>query len=230
MKATASRVGIVGTLGLGVLLLIAALLLMAAAPSQAHGQEPRLGKLPEPARSELNTLVTAANQRGLPTEALVDRALEGLAKGASAQAIIAAVGRLRDELVVAHRALGPGATGPEVTAGANAIRAGASGDELTRLKTLRADRSLVVAAGVFADLVASGVPADTAIGAVMALAADVADADYLAFRRTIQRDIAVGVSPMAAIDVRLRGLAEQGLTAGDTPGSVGGGTRVKRKP
>ena len=83
--------------------------LMAAAPAQA--QEPRLvGRLPDSIRLQLDALLDAARATGLPTEPLVDRALEGAAKGAPAQLIVAAVTRLRDDLVAVRGALGPKAS------------------------------------------------------------------------------------------------------------------------
>ena len=62
-----------------------------------------------------------------------------------------------------------------------------------------------------ADLVAAGVPSDTAIAAVMALAGDLADAQYLAFRRNVEQDIALGASPSAALGVRMAGLAAEDM-------------------
>jgi len=78
-----------------------------------------------------------------------------------------------------------------------------------------------------ADLVAAGVPADTAVGAVLALAHDADDADYIAFRRNVQRDIVLGASPAAALAVRIRFATESGdLTSSPAPGSI----PPKRKP
>jgi hypothetical protein len=64
---------------------------------------------------------------------------------------------------------------------------------------------------VLADLVAVGVPADTAVVAVLALAAVVDDAQYIAFRQSVARDIALGASPVAALGVRLESGAADAL-------------------
>jgi len=205
-------------------------LLIAATPPMARGQEPRLlGRVPDPARAQVDAILDAARVRGLPVEPLVDRALEGATKGAPPAAIVAAVTRLRDELVVVSRAFGETASTAELTAGASALRAGAGADDLARLRRLRPGRPLTVAAAVMADLVAAGVAADTAAGAVLALAQNADDADYIAFRRNVQRDIELGASPAAALAVRIRSATD----LSSTPGSEtmpGTGASRKRKP
>ena len=211
---------------------IPVLFLLVALPSLANGQEPRLvGRVPDPARAQVDAVLDGARARGLPVEPLVDRALEGAAKGAPPGLIVAAVIRLRDELVVVRGAFGDTASTAELTAGASALRAGAGAEDLARLRRLRPGQPLTVAAAVLADLVAAGVPADTAIGAVLALAPGLGDAEYIAFRRNVQRDIELGASPAAALGVRLR-VADEMANAPNAPntgtGSTGG--RRKQKP
>ncbi len=125
-------------------------------------------------------MLDSARATGIPTEPLVDRALEGAAKGASDERILAAVRRLWAELGVARTAFGDSASAAELRAGASALRAGATRSDLETLRARRPNRPLIVAAGVLADLVAVGVPSDTAIAAVLALAEDAGDADYIA--------------------------------------------------
>jgi hypothetical protein len=72
---------------------------------------------------------------------------------------------------------------------------------------------VTVAAAVLADLVAVGVPPDTAAAAVIALARTTDDVAYLAFRRSIERDVALGASPVAALGVRLTATEGDGATA-----------------
>jgi hypothetical protein len=174
----------------------------------------------------VNEILAAAHEADLPTEPLVDRALEGVAKGAVPNMIVAAVLRLRDELGLARGAFGATASPAELTAGASALRAGATPDDLARLRQLRPAQPLTVPAGVLADLAAAGVPMETGLDAVLALADRAADAEYVAFRRNVERDIALGASPVAAVGVRLRAAADAGLGAvGET-----GSTPRKRKP
>ncbi len=194
MKIRASRiVAMLGVVGLTV-----------HAPGAILAQEARLeGRLADSARATVNRLLDSARVRNLPMEPLVDRALEGAAKGAPEDLIVSAVQRLWGELRVARDALGATATPAELTAGASALRAGATSTDLRELRARRGTQSLTVAAAVLADLVAVGVPSDTAVVAVLSLARRVDDAQYVAFRRNVERDIALGASPAAALGVRL---------------------------
>ncbi|MEX2284903.1 MAG: hypothetical protein WEE89_20620 [Gemmatimonadota bacterium] len=201
--------------------------------SQANAQEPRLvGRLADAARVQVDGILVTARAAGLPAEPLVDRALQGATMGAPPDRIVAAVNRLLEELRVARQAFGETASAAELTAGAEALRAGASKADLARLKQLRPRHSLTIAAGVLADLVAAGVAADTGIAAVLALASNAGDADYIAFRRNVERDIAQGASPASSIGVRLRAVGEMAdaprdLTTGSTSTTA---PPRKRKP
>ncbi len=204
--------------------------LAAMAPSVASAQEPRLvGRLPDAARAEVDAILDSARAGGLPTEPIVDRALEGGAKGAPGDLIVSAVRRLWGEIRTAREAFGDAASPGELGAGASALRAGATRADLAQLRALRPEQPLTVAAAVLADLVAVGVPADTAIAAVFALATAVDDADYMAFRRNVERDIALGASPTAALGVRLQAAADMLEVTNESSG--GRTTRPrKRKP
>ncbi len=200
-----------------------------AVAGTAFAQEPRLrDRLPEPARLAIDAILDSAHAEGLPTEPLVDRALEGASKGAAADRILAAVQRLWGELRTARTALGLESSAPEIVAGASALRAGADPDDLTRLRELRALQSLTVASATLADLVAVGVPVDTAVAAVIALAEGADDADYLAFRQNVERDIALGASPVTALGVRLGAAAAEAFSNVDRASPQG--PRRPRKP
>ncbi len=189
---------------------------LSAWPAPVQAQDPRLARrLPDDVRITIEAVIDSARARALPAEPLVDRALEGAAKGAGGDRIVAAVRRLAGELGVARDALGSASTNAELVAGAAALRAGARPDDLRHLRQRRPDRPVTVAAGVLADLVAVGVPPDTAAAAVLALAGQGEDADYIAFRRNVERDVALGATPTAALTVRLTG---ETLSSGDAAG------------
>ncbi|MEJ2240473.1 MAG: hypothetical protein P8X82_19450 [Gemmatimonadales bacterium] len=153
--------------------------------SQARAQDPRLeGRVPEATRVQIEAVLDSARTRELPTEPLVDRALEGASKGAPPELILSAVIRLADEMAAASDAMGQASSASEVIAGASALRAGARPDDLAYLREVRGDQPLTVAAAVMADLVAVGVPADTAVAAV------------------------IGASPVTALGVRLEGAVD----------------------
>ncbi len=202
-------------------------LLAAGAPTAAGAQEPRLsGRLTDAARTQVDALLDAARAGGLPAEPLVDRALEGVAKGARPELIVSAVTRLLEELRLARAAFGETASPAELTAGASALRAGASREDLAHLRTLRPRQPLTIPTAVLADLVAAGVAADTGIAAVLALASNAGDADYIAFRRNVERDIALGASPASSIGARLRAA---GAMAEAAPTLTSGSASAPRK-
>src|SRR6266566_2166729 len=159
--------------------------------------DPRLERLDAATRPAVAALVDSAGRALLPTEPLVQRALEGATKRASGELIVAAVRRFAVELGHARDALGSTASPAELSAGAAALRAGASPTVLARLRQARRE-PLTMPLAVLADLVASGVPVDSAAAAVLALAARARDADLVEFRRAVERDIALGAPPAAA--------------------------------
>jgi hypothetical protein len=182
--------------------LLAALLL--ALPVAARAQAERLsGRLPEAVRAQVAALVDSATAAGLPADPLVNKALEGASKGADGARIVAAVRSLAARLRDARAALGASASEAELVAGAAALRAGATPAFLGRLRRESPREPLVLPLAVMADLVARGVPADTAAGSVLALVrSGVRDADLVAFRQSVERDIGLGAAGGAAAAVR----------------------------
>lgn len=175
-------------------LLVAATLVALQA---AQGPDPRLERLDSVSRPVVTALIDSARVAALPTEPLVQRALEGATKRATADRIVAAVRRLALDLGHARDALGPTTSSPELTAAAAALRAGAPPATLAELRRVRQE-SLTVPLAVLTDLVASGVPVDSAAAAVLTLAAKARDADLVEFRRAVERDIALGAPPASA--------------------------------
>jgi hypothetical protein len=201
-------------------MILAALLLA----TQVALQDPRLDRLDPDTRSAVAAVVDSARVARLPIEPLIQRALEGATKGAPGPRIVTAVRRLAADLGTARTALGNDASAPELEAGVAALRAGATTQILANLRSVR--RPLTVALSVLADLVASGVPADSAAAAVLALAPKARDADLVEFRRAVERDIALGAPPGAATSVRLNAGATD-VTAASS-GNPGTPTRRSR--
>jgi hypothetical protein len=178
--------------------------------SRAAAQgDPRLERLDEATQPLVVALIDSARAVGLPVNPLVERALEGAIKRAPGATIASAVRRLAADLGRARDALGPGASPVELDAGAAALRAGAGPDVLTRLRRARGHRPVTMALAVLTDLVARGVPIDTAAKAVLTLAAKARDEDLVDFRRAVERDIAIGAPPAAAASVRVNAAARE---------------------
>jgi hypothetical protein len=183
---------------------------LVAGTAAAQQTDPRLERLDATTRPIVAALIDSARVARLPTEPLVQRALEGATKRAAGDAIVAAVRRLAVDIGHARDALGPIASPAELTAGAAALRAGASATTLSELRRTRRE-PLIVPLAVLTDLVASGVPVDSAAAAVLALAGRAGDADLVEFRRAVERDIALGAPPAAATTAAATAIVSNGL-------------------
>jgi hypothetical protein len=209
---------------------VVALALMAV---QANAQDARLGRLDRRVQTEIEALLDSARRLGMPTEPVVDKALEGAAKRAPNERILVVVRSRFRELIAARSALGSGATEPELIAAADALHGGASAQVISTLRGRRPNVPLTIPLAVLADLIARGVPADTASSAVLALAATPAtDAQFAALRDDIERDIAKGAPPAIAASVRTRGLPPGARipTAAEAASPTGGNATDVRRP
>ncbi|MCK4413772.1 MAG: hypothetical protein KAY32_09525 [Candidatus Eisenbacteria sp.] len=173
-------------------------------------------------------LVDSARRETLPTEPLIQKALEGVTKGADGERIAWAVHSLLDRLRLAREILGPAAPAPELTAAASALYAGVDTTILGQLHdaTLRAaaDTSsaptLTVELVVLSDLIARGVPPASASELVLSLtSAGVADATLLEFRRSVEYDIGRGRPPLEAAESWTRGALSRGPAPQAVPSS-----------
>ena len=185
---------------------LSALVLGACAPAALAAQDARLdSRLDAHTRDSVVALIDSVRAGGIPGEPLVQKALEGASKHADGARILAAVRTLSRELGDARAALGAASSDAEVVAGAGALHAGIAPAALARMRAARAHGSLTVALAVLADLVARGVPGDTATTVISALTgAGAQDAELLRFQQGVERDIAQGATPSAAIGVRAR--------------------------
>jgi hypothetical protein len=161
------------------------------ATASLRAQDGRLvDRLDPVTATAVQQLVDSARAAELPTEPLVQKALEGATLGAGGDRIRGAVGMLLGQLDRARGALGSSASEAELTAGAGALRAGLSAETLQRLQAMRQGRPLVVPLSVLTDLVAEGMTADLAARSVFDLArSGRPDADFLALRRRVQTEL-----------------------------------------
>lgn len=164
------------------------LFVLLVAPAMAAAQDARLAeRLDGATAASVQQVVDSAKRDGLPTEPLVQKALEGSTLGASDDRIVAAVEALRGQLGRARQALGGKASEAELTTAAGALRAGLPPTALRRLQSLRSGRPLVVPIAVLTDLVAEGVPAEQATQSVLDLAREGRpDDEFVALRRQVQ--------------------------------------------
>jgi hypothetical protein len=169
----------------------------------------RLARLDPTTRTAVAAVVDSARKTRLPTEPLVDKALEGAKKGADGGRIVSAVRGLYAELRTARTALGSGASTDEINAGANALHAGLPMRNLAELRSAseRAGRARVtLPLTVATDLIARGVPVPVASDVVLSLArAGLRDADFSVFQRNVRLDIERGADAATAAQTRARG-------------------------
>jgi len=189
-----------------------AIAICCAAPRALAAQDARLdSRLDAPTRDAVVRIIDSSRTAGIPGEPLVQKALEGASKHADDARILTAVRMLARELGDARAALSTSSSDAEVIAGASALHAGIAPAALTRMRASRSQGSLTVALAVLADLVARGVPGDTATSVISALTvAGAPDAELLRFRQGVERDIARGATPSAALGGRARGAIPAG--------------------
>ncbi|MDZ7632824.1 MAG: hypothetical protein U5K74_16165 [Gemmatimonadaceae bacterium] len=150
-------------------------------------------------------MLDSARTAGLPAAPLISKAQEGLLKRAAPNAIIAASRGLLVRMRQSRDALGSTAGPAELEAGASALRAGATTSQLAELRTSRGGKGIAVPLVVLADLLARGVPRDTAARALQAMAAaNATDAAFNALRLSIERDISGGMLPATAAGIHYR--------------------------
>lgn len=181
------------------LLLMLALVAAPVAAQQAADAARLAERLDPGTASAIARLVDSARQGGLPATPLVNKALEGASKGAAPDRILVAVRTLAADLRASRAALGAGATEAELVAGVGALRAGAEGDVLARVKRARGENSALLPLAVLSDLVAQGIPVDRAATVILSLAERrAADAQYRTLPRAHGREGLAGADPAVA--------------------------------
>ncbi|HEY9448872.1 MAG TPA: hypothetical protein VIQ60_03930, partial [Gemmatimonadaceae bacterium] len=176
-----------------------AIWILALAPSLAAQRTSLESRLDPLTAAEVSRLMDSTRAGGLPTEPLLDKALEGASKHANSQQIVTAVRGLAVRLHEARAALGPTASQSDLVAAAGALYQGVAATELTRLHEARGDQPVALPLVVLADLIARGVPTSTAMSVVMEVATRGAGDDaFTALRRDVESDIAAGAPPAIA--------------------------------
>ena len=175
-----------------------------------RSDDPRLmNRLDERTREAVSAVIESARKEGLPTEPIVDKALEGASKQANGQLIVSVVTGLVSDLRRAREALGPASTPRDIEAGADALRAGLRVGELERLRSARSTVRVSMALDVASYLINQGVPADTIGPRVVSLVlASASEEQLMAMRQQIERDISGGVAAATAASLRGMGLAQ----------------------
>ncbi|HEV2752045.1 MAG TPA: hypothetical protein VGV12_16100 [Gemmatimonadales bacterium] len=183
------------------------LVLLAALPGAVAAQDvaTRLdGRVSPEVRQAVAKIAADAASRGLPVEPLVQKAIEGGAKGVPADRVIAAVhalaGRLGDAMGALRESGIATPDGEIVEGGADALNAGLSNRDVRDLVRLsRAPYDPALTLRVVATLAALGVPTDQAMQLVeQMISTGRSTADLLALPAEVQTGIGQGATPAQA--------------------------------
>ena len=141
---------------------------VAASPPVAGQSPARLARVPDAARPAIDSLIAVAVAESLPTEPLVQKALEGTAKGVPPDRLVNGVRRgllqLREARTIVARAMPAGQSVPEghVAAVAAALARGLNPLIVERLVAVAPNEAPAPALHATADLMAHGFNADSA--------------------------------------------------------------------
>ena len=175
-----------------------------------------------------------AAARGLPVDPLVQKAIEGAAKGVPADRVIAAVralaGRLTEAMAAVRDAGIAAPSGDVVEGGADALNAGLSSSQVAELvRVSQPPQDPAITLRVAATLAALGVPATQAVQLVEGMiTAGRSPSDLLGLRGQLQAGVAGGSTAAQAAAGLAR--AAGGTPPGRTPGWVPPGQTNPNKP
>jgi hypothetical protein len=177
-------------------------------PALLAAQDVRLASRLDAATSAaVSAVVDSARAAKLPTAPLVNKALEGAAKGSDGAKIVIAVRLLAERMGSSRQVLGSRSTPDEISSAAVALDAGLSAHDLAILRSAAGKRALTLPLALITDLVERGVPVATASNLVGSLIkSGVPDPDLTLYMRNVRFDIERGADPSTAATTRARGI------------------------
>ena len=160
------------------------------------------------ARQAVEREIAQAAAKGLPTQSLIAKAMEGVTKQATGERIRVAVASQAKRLEQARVLLAPSPSVAELSSGADALAIGVPGPMLKQIRAAwPASISVAMPIDVLTELVARGIPAKSALDRITTLMARGATASQIAsLGSSVQSDVAAGLAPDAALEVRARGV------------------------
>jgi len=187
---------------------VSALIALSGASLGAQQQDAQITAIRDDAiRTVVMEQLTIARERGVPSEPLLSKALEGVAKNATSASIRSAMSALQKRLSRAHDLLGASATVDELSAGADALYVGVPDKTITLMRAAAPRRSIAVELGVLTELVARHVAPKKASQMILDLMARGATgAQLTALNAAVQSDVAAGLTPEAALERHGRGI------------------------
>lgn len=184
--------------------------------------------LPADVAERVLATISAARARGLPAAALENRALKFAARGVVPRDIERSVGqqavRMDSARVALQRGGDPNIEGDEIEAGADVMRRGVSGSDVSALaQSAPSGRSLAVPLFVIGSLMDRGLPSDSALHRVAErLQARATDQDIERMGRELPAEAARGQEHRPAATGRELARTRRPGSAGGAAGGMGG--------
>lgn len=174
--------------------------------------------------ARIEELAASAAEAGVPRRILLDKALEGAAKGVPSERVIPALSTYSERLVQARGILGEQVGASVLVAGADALQKGVSTDHLRSVA--RSDGNQEISIVVLGDLVDAGIPADRAVEVVSAaLEQGRTGQGLLAVPSEVRGMLRQGMPPAeAATEIQRR------IRAGELPPGAAGNPPGQRGP
>lgn len=160
------------------------------------------------ARAAVEREIAQAEARGLPVRPLIAKAQEGVTKRATGERIRVAVASQARRLEQARDLLAPSPSEAELVSGADALAVGVPAPMLRKVRAAYpVGHSVAMPLDVLTELVARGVPANHALEQITQLMTRGATPTQIAsLGASVQADVAAGLTPDAALEVRARGV------------------------
>jgi hypothetical protein len=173
------------------------------------------------ANAQLTALVETARSNGLPIDPIVAKVEYGRVMKAEPSRIVASARAIAARLSIARDALAP-ATANDISAGADALGAGATKDALREVRSASGGKSVATPLGVLAQLLGSNVPLKRATEIVTSFMRRGASPEQLvAFGNNVNDDVTHGAAALAALDTRARFLSGVLAPAGSAATAAG---------
>lgn len=201
--------------------------MLAAAPLAAQSIDERLGdRVPPETAALVRELAAAAADRGLPIDPLVQKAIEGSAKGVPADRVATALRGLLARLDAAAAALRHAGFAPDtiaIDAGSFALNAGLESDDVTALAREAGQTGAPVILRVAGTLAALGVPAADVVSLIEAsLRSGQPPAELLSLPGRVQAEMRRGATPAQAAEGLSRAARAGGRRGPPSPTTLPG--------
>ena len=181
--------------------------LTSSASGRAESQGTHPVELDSATAAAIAPIIQQAAAAGLPVELLRAKAREGEVQRVPVARIAAAVRTLAVRVQTAHEELAPNATLQEISAAADALKAGVPRETLREMRRAGKDGSLAVPLGVLTQLVIRGVPVEKAsVQVVDLLQRGARSTHFIALDERVRADVLAGKQPDESLDLRMKGI------------------------